>query len=98
MAALLRARVAHRVPRMFEATFQTFDDRNERGAVAHRASARPTELKRPAPDGFTPPRANPQQNESVPPSEERLAWLTAFPGSAGAAIVLLDAAALFVDG
>ena len=38
------------------------------------------------------------QNEYVPPSEERLTWLTGFTGSAGVAIVLADRAALFVDG
>ena len=35
---------------------------------------------------------------TCPPSEERLAWLTGFTGSAGAAIVLMERAALFVDG
>jgi Xaa-Pro aminopeptidase len=34
----------------------------------------------------------------VPPSDERLAWLTGFTGSAGLAIVLAHEAALFVDG
>ena len=33
-----------------------------------------------------------------PPSEERLAWLTGFTGSAGLAIVLAKEAAVFVDG
>ena len=33
-----------------------------------------------------------------PPSEERLAWLTGFTGSAGTAIVLAHEAAVFVDG
>jgi Xaa-Pro aminopeptidase len=34
----------------------------------------------------------------VPACEERLAWLTGFTGSAGAAIVLMERAVLFVDG
>src|SRR5262249_54371911 len=34
----------------------------------------------------------------LPPSEERLAWLTGFSGSAGVALVLRDRAVLFVDG
>jgi Xaa-Pro aminopeptidase len=34
----------------------------------------------------------------LPASEERLAWLTGFTGSAGAAVVLADRAAVFVDG
>ena len=32
------------------------------------------------------------------PAEERLAWLTGFTGSAGVAVVLMERAALFVDG
>ena len=34
----------------------------------------------------------------MPKSAERLAWLTGFSGSAGAAVVLRDTAAVFVDG
>ena len=34
-------------------------------------------------DGFIVPRADRFQNEYVPPSDERLAWLTGFSGSAG---------------
>ncbi len=44
------------------------------------------------------PRADRHQNEYVPACEERLAWLTGFTGSAGSAIVLMERAALFVDG
>jgi Xaa-Pro aminopeptidase len=83
---------------MFEAKFQTFDDRNERAAVAGRVAALRAELRKRGLDGFVVPRADRQQNEYVPASEERLAWLTGFTGSAGCAIVLLDRAALFVDG
>ena len=36
--------------------------------------------------------------EYLPAYAERLAWLTAFTGSAGAAVVLKDKAAIFVDG
>jgi Xaa-Pro aminopeptidase len=83
---------------MFEAKFQTFDDRNERAAVAGRVAALRSELKKRGLDGFVVPRADRQQNEYVPASEERLAWLTGFTGSAGAAALLSNAAALFVDG
>src|SRR5262249_4476334 len=38
------------------------------------------------------------QNEYLPPSEERLAWLTGFTGSAGGAGILAERAVLFVDG
>ncbi len=48
--------------------------------------------------GFVVPRADRHQNEYVPAADERLAWLTGFTGSAGAAVVLMERAALFVDG
>jgi Xaa-Pro aminopeptidase len=83
---------------MFEARFQTFEDGNERAAVAGRVAALRAELRKRGLTGFIVPRADRQQNEYVPPSEERLAWLTGFTGSAGCAIVMLERAALFVDG
>jgi Xaa-Pro aminopeptidase len=48
--------------------------------------------------GFLVPRADEHQGEYVPPRAQRLAWLTGFTGSAGLAVVLADAAAIFVDG
>ncbi len=48
--------------------------------------------------GFVVPRSDEHQGEYVPPKAERLAWLTGFTGSAGAAVVLADKAAVFVDG
>jgi Xaa-Pro aminopeptidase len=83
---------------MFEARFQTFDDSREPAAAAARLAALRAELKRRGLDGFVVPRADRQQNEYLPASEERLAWLTGFTGSAGAAVVLTDKALLFVDG
>jgi Xaa-Pro aminopeptidase len=56
------------------------------------------ELSRRGLDGFVVPHADRHQNEYLPANEERLAWLTGFTGSAGAAIVLADRAVLFVDG
>ena len=87
-----------RVPIMFEARLQSFDDSSERGQSAARVAALRTELKRIGLDGFVVPRADRQQNEYLPASEERLSWLTGFTGSAGAAVVLADRAAVFVDG
>ncbi|MBS7813567.1 aminopeptidase P family protein [Roseococcus pinisoli] len=49
-------------------------------------------------DGFLVPRSDEHLGEYVPPSGERLAWLTGFTGSAGLAIVLADKAAVFTDG
>jgi Xaa-Pro aminopeptidase len=56
------------------------------------------ELARQGVDGCIVPRADEHLGEYVPPSAERLAWLTGFTGSAGLAIVLPDRACLFVDG
>jgi Xaa-Pro aminopeptidase len=83
---------------MFEARFQSFDDSSERAHNGVRVAQLRTELRRRGLDGFMVPRADRQQNEYLPASEERLAWLTGFTGSAGAAVVLDDRAALFVDG
>ncbi len=83
---------------MFEAHFQSFEDRADRGAAAPRVDALRAELKQRGLDGFIVPRADRFQNEYVPPCDERLAWLTGFTGSAGVAIVLAQRAVLFVDG
>ena len=83
---------------MFEAHFQTFDEPEGGVALGARLSALREELARRNLTGFVIPRADQQQNEYVAPSEERLAWLTGFTGSAGLAIVLASEAALFVDG
>jgi Xaa-Pro aminopeptidase len=83
---------------MFEAHFQSFEERGERGESAPRLAALRAELARRGLDGFIVPRADRYQNEYVPPCAERLAWLTGFTGSAGVAVVLVDRAAIFVDG
>ncbi|MGA7806728.1 M24 family metallopeptidase, partial [Bradyrhizobium sp.] len=83
---------------MFEAHFQTFEEPDSGVALTARLSAFREELARRKLSGFVIPRADQQQNEYVAPSEERLAWLTGFTGSAGLAIVLTSNAALFVDG
>jgi Xaa-Pro aminopeptidase len=83
---------------MFEAHFQTFEDPEAGVALTARLSAFREELAHRKLAGFVVPRADQQQNEYVPPSDERLAWLTGFTGSAGLAIVLAQEAAIFVDG
>jgi Xaa-Pro aminopeptidase len=83
---------------MFEAHFQTFEEPEGGVALTARLSAFREELARRQLSGFVIPRADAQQNEYVAPSEERLAWLTGFTGSAGMAIVLTREAAVFVDG
>jgi Xaa-Pro aminopeptidase len=83
---------------MPEVRLQSFDESGGRAQSASRIAALRAELKRRGLDGFVVPRADRQQNEYLPASEERFAWLTGFTGSAGAAIVLADKAVLFVDG
>src|SRR5579862_2007554 len=80
------------------AEFQTFDDPAEKSESLSRLAALRAELARRGLDGFFVPHADRHQNEYLPPSEERLAWVTGFTGSAGAAIVLAERAVLFVDG
>ena len=82
---------------MFEARFQSFDD-PQPAQTGPRVLALRAELARAGLAGFILPRADRHQNEYVPPSEERLLWLTGFTGSAGVTLVLAGRAALFVDG
>ena len=83
---------------MFEAHFQSFEDRSERAESAPRVAALRAELVKRGLDGFVVPRSDEHQGEYVAKRSERLAWLTSFTGSAGAAVVLRDKAAVFVDG
>jgi Xaa-Pro aminopeptidase len=83
---------------MFESFFQSFDEYADPSHGATRVAALRAELERLGLDGFVIPRADQHQNEYVSSSEERLAWLSGFSGSAGLAIVLKDRAAIFVDG
>src|ERR1700750_1790218 len=83
---------------MFEARFQSFEDRTERAASGPRVAALRTELARRNLSGWIVPRADRHQNEYVAACEQRLAWLSGFTGSAGVAIVLMERAVLFVDG
>src|SRR5512140_2491127 len=83
---------------MFEALFQTFEEPESGVALTARLSAFREELARRKLTGFVIPRADQQQNEYVAPSEERLAWLTGFTGSAGLAVVLSREAAVLIDG
>ena len=83
---------------MFESLFQGFEEPESGVALSARLAAFREELIRRQLTGFVVPRADQQQIEYVAPSEERLAWLTGFTGSAGLAIALRDKAAIFVDG
>jgi Xaa-Pro aminopeptidase len=78
--------------------FQSFDEVSDKAQCAPRLAMLRAELKRRGLDGFVVPHSDAQQDEYLAPRDERLAWLTAFTGSAGAAVVLADKAAVFVDG
>src|SRR5215470_13163435 len=49
-------------------------------------------------DGFLVPHEDEHQNEYLPAANDRLGWATGFTGSAGAAVIFQDKAAIFVDG
>ena len=66
--------------------------------ITRRVAALRKEIKSRGLDGFIVPRADEHQGEYVPPSADRLSWLTGFTGSAGLAVVLVDQAAIFIDG
>ena len=78
--------------------FQSFEapetDEDTGGRVARLREA----LVRLKIDAVLVPTADEYMNEYVPPSAQRLTWLTGFTGSAGQAVVTRTAASLFVDG
>jgi Xaa-Pro aminopeptidase len=49
-------------------------------------------------DALLAPHEDEHQNEYLPPANDRLGWATGFTGSAGAAVIFQDKAAIFVDG
>src|SRR5580658_780248 len=58
----------------------------------------PTAVEAEGLDGFVIPHEDEHQNEYLPAANDRLAWATGFSGSAGAAVLFRDKAAVFVDG
>lgn len=56
------------------------------------------ELRRRELYGFFVPRWDAYQGEYCAPHDERLAWISGFTGSWGAALIALDRAVLFIDG
>ncbi|ODR93829.1 X-Pro aminopeptidase [Methyloceanibacter stevinii] len=78
--------------------YQVFDETGAPAESGERVKALLRELKQRQLKGFLVPHSDQHQNEFLPPSEERLAWLTGFTGSAGVAVVTDKGSALFVDG
>lgn len=77
---------------------QTFDEHASPDFGREHLPLIRAEMERQALDGFVIPHEDEHQNEYLPDANERLAWTTGFTGSAGAAVVLRDKAAVFVDG
>src|SRR5438046_7778221 len=67
-------------------------------SYADRLAALREQLKANSLDGFVVPLTDEHMSEYVGSYAQRLAWLTGFQGSAGAAVVLPEEAAIFVDG
>ncbi|MDG2535662.1 aminopeptidase P family protein [Sphingomonas sp. HITSZ_GF] len=67
-------------------------------SYADRLKALREQLKRDRLDGFVVPLTDEHMSEYVGAYAQRLAWLTGFQGSAGTAVVLPEAAAIFTDG
>ncbi|SHF78567.1 Xaa-Pro aminopeptidase [Litoreibacter ascidiaceicola] len=78
--------------------FQRFDDSTSPDQGPPRLKALRQQLEIESFDGFLIPRADAYQGEYVAPSDDRLAWLTGFTGSAGFCVVLRDIAGVFIDG
>ena len=78
--------------------FQDFSSSSDPSIGAARTAALRRRLGGSGLDAVFVPRADEHMGEYVPPSAERLEWLTGFSGSAGLAIVTANAAAIFVDG
>ncbi len=78
--------------------FQSFDEPSNPATVAPRIAALRQWMRVNGLAGFVIPRSDQHQGEYVPACDERLAWATGFTGSAGSAVVLLEKAALVVDG
>ncbi|MFT4074055.1 MAG: aminopeptidase P family protein [Asticcacaulis sp.] len=80
------------------AHFQQFDVTTQPSqGVTHVAALR-AEMRKLGLDGFIVPHEDEHQNEYLPDANERLAWVSGFTGSAGAAIIFMDRAILFADG
>ncbi len=78
--------------------FQTYDDPGGPALGRKHLPRLRKALKAAGLDGFIIPHEDEWQNEYVPAAYDRLAWATGFTGSAGAAVVMTDEAAIFTDG
>ena len=77
--------------------FQEFETRSERDQGCKRLKWLREQMRAEGISVYLVPHADEYQNEYQPEATQRLAWLTGFTGSAGFAIVTMDAAFVFVD-
>ena len=77
---------------------QTFDESTDRSFGPRHVPLIRKAMADQGLDGFVTPHEDEHQNEYLPAANDRLAWATGFTGSAGAAVILKDKAAIFVDG
>jgi Xaa-Pro aminopeptidase len=77
---------------------QTFDEATDRSFGPKHAPLIRRAMEELGLDGFLIPHEDEHQNEYLPAANDRLAWATGFTGSAGAAVILRESAAIFVDG
>ncbi|WP_183212428.1 aminopeptidase P family protein [Brevundimonas variabilis] len=77
---------------------QTFNETTDPSFGARHLPLVRTRMREQGLDGLLVPHEDEHQNEYLPDANDRLAWLTGFTGSAGAAVVLADRAAVFADG
>src|SRR5256885_11132328 len=77
---------------------QTFDESTDRSFGPRHVPLIRKAMADQGLDGFVIPHEDEHQNEYLPAANDRLAWATGFTGSAGAAVLLKDKAALFIDG
>ncbi|HEX7759693.1 MAG TPA: aminopeptidase P family protein [Caulobacteraceae bacterium] len=77
---------------------QTFDENTDPSFGAKHTPLIRAAMAEQGLDGFLIPHEDEHQNEYLPAANDRLAWATGFTGSAGAAVILKDQAAIFVDG
>src|SRR6185503_2537849 len=77
---------------------QTFDETTDRSFGSKHVPLIRRAMAEQGLDGVLVPHEDEHQNEYLPAANDRLAWATGFTGSAGAAVILADKAAVFVDG
>ncbi len=77
---------------------QSFDETTDPSFGPRHAPLIRAAMARQSLDGFLIPHEDEHQNEYLPAANDRLAWATGFTGSAGAAVIFQDKAAVFVDG